>query len=104
MEEKKIRSKKAPLEPDMFMARLSEQAERYQDMFDFLSNIVKTRTNPVHFSQDERNLLQHAFKSLITPKRQTWRHLTSQTKVDDETSSQFHAIQKYKVSIENRLH
>jgi len=58
MEESKIRiSKKAPLEPEMFMARLAEQAERYQDMFDFLSNIVKTRTDPVHFTQDERNLL-----------------------------------------------
>ena len=69
--------KKTLLEPDMLMARLAEQAERYQDMFDFLSNVVANRTDPAHFTQDERNLLSHAFKNLITPKRQTWRNLTS---------------------------
>lgn len=62
------------------MARLAEQAERYQDMFDYLTIVVKNRImdeNEAHFTRDERNLLSHAFKNMIVPKRYTWRHLNS---------------------------
>lgn len=64
----------------MFMAKLAEQAERYPDMFKYLSNVLVKRSDPTHFTVDERNLVSVAFKNLITPKRQAWRLLSSQNK------------------------
>ena len=49
-------------------------------MFDYLTIVVKNRIvdeNEAHFTRDERNLLSHAFKNMIVPKRYTWRHLNS---------------------------
>ena len=67
---------KRSLEPELFMAKLAEQAERYNDMFDFLSISLANR-EPAHFTIEERNMLSVAFKNLITPKRQTWRQLVA---------------------------
>ena len=63
------KKKKRSVEPDMFMARLAEQAERYPDMFAYLSEVLKNRKDPPHFTHDERNLISHTFKNLITPRR-----------------------------------
>ena len=52
------------------MARVAEQGERYEDMFEFLKQFLQTKA---HFTPDERNLLSVAFKNLVTPKRTTWR-------------------------------
>ena len=87
---------KRTLEPELFLAKLAEQAERYQDMFDFLSLALKNRQDPAHFTPDERNMLSVAFKNLITPRRQTWRKII-QTKSDVE------AAEKYKSYIESKL-
>ena len=88
--------KKRSIEPDFFLAKLAEQAERYSDMFNFISSLISKR-EPRHFTQEERNLFSHAFKNLITPKRQTWRHLVQQKK-DSE------ALKLYTASVETRLH
>ena len=69
------KKQKRHLEPNLFMARLAEQAERYQDMFEYISKALMDRQNPAHFTQEERNMLSIAFKNLISPKRSTWRHI-----------------------------
>ncbi len=57
----------------MFMARLAEQGDRFEDMFSFLKEgVIKSRKNG-HFTPDERNFMSVAFKNLVTPKRTTWR-------------------------------
>ena len=53
------------------MARVSEQAERFVDMVDFLKIVVETKGGEM--SPDERTLLSVAFKNLITSKRTAWR-------------------------------
>ena len=58
------------MDPALFMSRVAEQGERFDDMFDFLKTFIRNRS---HFSPDERNLLSVAFKNLVTPKRTTWR-------------------------------
>ena len=58
------------MEASLFMARVAEQGERYDDMFDFLKNFLQSKS---HFTPDERNLFSVAFKNLVTPKRTTWR-------------------------------
>ena len=51
----------------IFMARVAEQAERFEDMVEFLKPILKEKGGD--FSVEERNLLSVGFKNLIGGKR-----------------------------------
>ena len=57
------------------MARVAEQAERFEDMVDFLKPVLDSKGAAL--SSDERNLLSVAFKSLISSKRTAWRTITA---------------------------
>ena len=46
------------------MARVSEQAERFEDVFVFLNEALDTRSG-VDFTVEGKNLLSVGFKSLI---------------------------------------
>ena len=58
------------MDASMFMARVAEQGDRYDDVYDFLKQSMKTKN---HFTPEERNFISVAFKNLVTPKRTTWR-------------------------------
>ena len=61
------------MEAGMFLARVAEQSDRFEDMFTFLKDgVIKTRRDG-HLTPDERNLISVSFKNLVTPKRTTWR-------------------------------
>ena len=62
------------MEPEMFMARLAEQGERFEDMFEFLRPVLLKRD---HFTPEERQMLSVAFKNLVTPRRTTWRTISA---------------------------
>ena len=53
------------------MARVAEQAERYDDMVDFLEDVLREKRGEAN--ADERNLLSVAFKNLISSKRAAMR-------------------------------
>lgn len=55
------------MEEKIFMARVAEQAERFDDMVEFLRPILKEKGSD--FSVEERNLLSVGFKNLIGGKR-----------------------------------
>ena len=65
----------AKIEENIFMARLSEQNERYNDMVDFLKIVMEEKG--LDMSVDERNLLGVAFKSVVASYRTTWRTIVS---------------------------
>jgi len=52
------------------MARLAEQAERFEDMVEFMRRVA---TVPQELSLDERNLLSVAYKNSVGARRQAWR-------------------------------
>ena len=52
------------MEAKIFMARVADQAERYDDMVDFLKQIIDD--SPEDVSMDVRNLLSVGFKNLIS--------------------------------------
>lgn len=58
----------------LFMAKLAEQVERYDEMVLCMRKIVKM--NP-DLSQDERNLLSVAYKNVIGGRRTSWRLVSS---------------------------
>jgi len=62
-------------EEGIFLARVAEQAERYDDMVNFLENVLEDKGPEVN--ADERNLLSVAFKNLISSKRAACRTITA---------------------------
>lgn len=62
-------------EENIFMARVAEQAERFEDMVDYLKPVLDSKGSAL--STDERNLLSVAFKSLISSKRTAWRTISA---------------------------
>jgi hypothetical protein len=63
------------MEEKIFMARVAEQAERFEDMVDFLKPILKEKGGD--FSVEERNLLSVGFKNLIGGKRTAIRTISA---------------------------
>jgi len=64
----------ADKEEKVYLARLAEQAERYEEMVEYMSSIAKM---DVGLSQEERNLLSVAFKNVIGTRRASWRIISN---------------------------
>jgi len=62
-------------EESIFLARVAEQAERFDDMVNFLKPVLDAKAGDV--TSDERNLLSVAFKNLISSKRTAWRTISA---------------------------
>ena len=63
------------VEEHIFIARVAEQAERFDDMVDQLEKVLAEKGADV--SSDERNLLSVAFKNLISSKRAACRTIAA---------------------------
>ena len=59
----------------VYKAKLAEQAERFEDMVNFLSKVLDEKRGDVN--SDERNLLSVAFKNLISSKRAACRTIAA---------------------------
>jgi len=55
---------------NVFMARMAEQAERYEDMVEYMKRVAKMAGDLV---PDERNLLSVSYKNAVGARRQAWR-------------------------------
>ena len=55
----------------IFMARVADQAERYDDMVEFLTEVIQLKGEDLN--TEERNLLSVGFKNLISSRRAAWR-------------------------------
>lgn len=64
----------ADKEDKVYLARLAEQAERYEEMVDAMKGIAKMG---VGLTQEERNLLSVAYKNVIGARRASWRIISS---------------------------
>ena len=74
------------------LAKLSEQAERYDDMAAYMKQFVNTVDSPL--TQEQRNLLSVAFKNVVGAKRSSWRILSAdEQKCTDEGKKQI--LQSY---------
>ncbi|KAJ2777375.1 DNA repair helicase rad25, partial [Coemansia linderi] len=58
----------------VYMAKLSEQAERYDEM---VENMKKVAAEEQELSVEERNLLSVAYKNVIGARRASWRIISS---------------------------
>merc|ERR1712039_1081540 len=64
----------ATREKSVYFAKLAEQAERYDEMADYMEAVGK---QPDELSVEERNLLSVAYKNAVGSRRAAWRIITS---------------------------
>ena len=90
----------ADVDEKLFLARVAEQAERFDDMVDYLESVLEAKGSEV--SADERNLLSVAFKNLISSKRAACRTISAIEQ--NPKYSKFNvALLAYKGKIEEQL-
>merc|ERR1711972_285245 len=64
----------ATREKSVYFAKLAEQAERYDEMADYMEQVGK---QPDELTVEERNLLSVAYKNAVGSRRAAWRIITS---------------------------
>ena len=85
----------------VYKAKLAEQAERYKEMKQYMSDVAKDKTNK-DLSTEERNLLSVAFKNVIGSRRASWRVI--QSIADSETDdSRTKILDEYRTVIETEI-
>lgn len=89
------------VEESIFLARVAEQAERFEDMVNFLKPVLDSKGGDV--SSDERNLLSVAFKNLISSKRTAWRTISA-IEQNPKYSKFGSSLAAYKKKIEEGLY
>ena len=85
------------VEENIFLARVAEQAERYDDMVSFLEKVLEQKGATVN--ADERNLISVAFKNLISGKRAACRTITA-IEQNPKYAKYLDALLAYKSTIE----
>ena len=89
------------LEENIFMARVAEQAERFDDMVKYLQMVVESKTED--FTTEERNLLSVGFKNQIGSKRTAIRTISA-IEQNPKYSKFNDGLSKYKKKIEEELY
>jgi 14-3-3 protein epsilon len=86
-------------ESRVYMAKLAEQAERFDEMVEHMKEVAKIQNE---LSVDERNLLSVAYKNVIGSRRASWRVVSSIEGKGDSESKQKQVVE-YKKTIETEL-
>ncbi|GJN72949.1 14-3-3 family protein [Purpureocillium lilacinum] len=85
-----------------FLARLCEQAERYDEMVTYMKEVAKLGGE---LTVDERNLLSVAYKNVVGTRRASWRIISSIEQKEESKGSEKHVstIKEYRNKIEAEL-
>lgn len=84
------------------MAKLAEQAERYDEMVDSMKRVAKL---DVELTVEERNLLSVAYKNVIGARRASWRIISSIEQKEENKGNEQHVskIREYRKKVEAEL-
>jgi len=86
---------------NVFMARLAEQAERYEDMVEYMARVARMGAE---LSLDERNLLSVAYKNSVGARRQAWRAVnTLEQREAAKGPAILELIKSYRFKVEQEL-
>jgi 14-3-3 protein epsilon len=58
----------------IYMSKIAEQTERFEDMIEYMRSVVK---KGVELDSEQRNLLSVAYKNTVASRRTAWRALSS---------------------------
>jgi len=86
----------------IYLAKLAEQAERYQDMVDAMKKIA---VMDVELTVEERNLLSIGYKNIAGARRASWRVLNAIEEKETAKGNQNHlsAIKELRQKVEKEL-
>ncbi|CAB4255720.1 similar to Saccharomyces cerevisiae YER177W BMH1 14-3-3 protein, major isoform [Maudiozyma barnettii] len=90
-------------EDSVYLAKLAEQAERYEEMVENMKNVASSGQD---LSVEERNLLSVAYKNVIGARRASWRIVSSieqKEETKEKSEHQVTLIRKYRSKIEDEL-
>lgn len=93
----------------VYKAKLAEQAERYDEMAEFMKEVAAmSSTEPAEkreLSVEERNLLSVAYKNAVGARRASWRIISSveQKERSKPNSSNAPLAEAYRVKVEDEL-
>jgi len=86
----------------VYMAKLAEQAERYDEMVDYMKGVAQSATQDL--TLEERNLLSVAYKNVVGARRASLRIINSiLDKEQSKDSVKAGQIQSYKGKVEEEL-
>ena len=88
------------IEENIFMARIAESTERFNDMVDYMRTVTEQKGPDM--SQDERNLLSVAFKNVVAQKRTAWRTIVS-VQGNPKYVSYMASMMEYKTKLEDAV-
>jgi 14-3-3 protein epsilon len=85
-----------------FLARLCEQAERYDEMVTYMKEVANIGGE---LTVDERNLLSVAYKNVVGTRRASWRIISSIEQKEESKGSDDHigTVRDYRQKIETEL-
>lgn len=86
------------------MAKLAEQAERYEEMVEFMEKVARN-ADAQELTVEERNLLSVAYKNVVGARRASWRIISSIEHKEEGKGNEDHvgAIRDYRLQIEAEL-
>ncbi|EKX50117.1 hypothetical protein GUITHDRAFT_151225 [Guillardia theta CCMP2712] len=89
-------------EENVYMAKLAEQAERYDEMVEAMKSIAKM---DVELTNDERNLLSVAYKNVIGARRASSRIISSIEQKEENKGNEHRVsmIKEYRHKVESEL-
>ncbi|KAH0680224.1 hypothetical protein KY284_021309 [Solanum tuberosum] len=89
----------------LYLAKLAEQAERYEEMVQFMDKLVLNSTPAGELTVEERNLLSVAYKNVIGSLRAAWRIVSSieQKEESRKNEEHVHLVKEYRGKVENEL-
>ncbi|XP_030847765.1 14-3-3 family protein artA isoform X2 [Strongylocentrotus purpuratus] len=93
----------ATRDENVYMAKLAEQAERYDEMVNHMKDVARVNEE---LSVEERNLLSVAYKNVIGARRASWRIVSSieqKDKTREDDSQKIEQVKGCRVEIEQEL-
>ncbi|KAJ7195585.1 hypothetical protein O6H91_10G039800 [Diphasiastrum complanatum] len=86
----------------VYMAKLAEQAERYDEMVESMKKVAKL---DVELTVEERNLLSVGYKNVIGARRASWRILSSIEQKEEGKGNELNVkrIRDYRQKVEEEL-
>merc|ERR1712224_740611 len=90
-------------EKNVYFAKLAEQAERYDEMADYMKQVGSA---PGELSVEERNLLSVAYKNAVGSRRASWRIISSveQKEASKGNTQNVDMAKAYRIRVETELH
>nr|GMC98933.1 14-3-3 protein 1 [Ipomoea batatas] len=87
----------------LYMAKLAEQAERYEEMVKFMDKLAAD--SAAELTVEERNLLSVAYKNVIGSLRAAWRIVSSIEQKEESRKNEDHVVlvKDYRSRVESEL-